>query len=315
MSYFASKTRGGSHIGNFHNTNQDASIVIKNFANIQNVWYLGIFDGHGINGHNVSNFIKQNIPNQILKIFNNDSFNFFLEKSSEKDKAIIRAFEQTNKEIRTQRFDSKASGSTANTVMLIGTKLICANVGDSRAVLARYKEFKHTTITNFYKSSSTGSLNHDKSLVVIPLSHDHKPSVISEYKRILVHHGRVEPFRDYFGRSVGPPRVWLAKENGPGLAMSRSLGDLAATAAGIICTPEVVELELTKDDKFIILASDGLWEFISNERAVDIVSPYWYSSDPEGACSELITEALKKWKLENRLIDDITVIVVFLNIK
>jgi serine/threonine protein phosphatase PrpC len=53
---------------------------------------------------------------------------------------------------------------------------------------------------------------------------------------------------------------------------------------------------LTADSRFIVIASDGLWEFIDNERVVDIVIPYYNNSNPEGACDALVKEATKFWQ-------------------
>jgi len=51
--------------------------------------------------------------------------------------------------------------------------------------------------------------------------------------------GRVDSFRDEFGEKLGPSRVWLKRENLPGLAMSRSFGDLVAASVGVISIPEI----------------------------------------------------------------------------
>ncbi len=48
--------------------------------------------------------------------------------------------------------------------------------------------------------------------------------------------------------------------------MARSLGDLVAASVGVSPEPEVLDFELEPDDKFIVIASDGVWEFLSNER-------------------------------------------------
>jgi serine/threonine protein phosphatase PrpC len=64
---------------------------------------------------------------------------------------------------------------------------------------------------------------------------------------------------------MGPLRVWHLHENIPGLAMSRSFGDGAAAEVGVIADPEILEMNLTEQDKFIVLASDGVWEFLSND--------------------------------------------------
>jgi len=48
---------------------------------------------------------------------------------------------------------------------------------------------------------------------------------------------------------------------------------------------EIKEFELNMDDKFMILASDGVWEFLSSDEVVDIVVPYWHRNDLKGACN------------------------------
>jgi serine/threonine protein phosphatase PrpC len=65
---------------------------------------------------------------------------------------------------------------------------------------------------------------------------------------------------------MGPARVWLKDQDIPGLAMSRSFGDEVAASAGTIAHPEIIEWKLTPEDKFLILASDGVWEFIDSEE-------------------------------------------------
>lgn len=64
---------------------------------------------------------------------------------------------------------------------------------------------------------------------------------------------------------MGPARVWLADMDLPGLAMSRSLGDYVAQSVGVIPVPEVNIYNININDRFVIIASDGVWEFLSNE--------------------------------------------------
>lgn len=58
---------------------------------------------------------------------------------------------------------------------------------------------------------------------------------------------------------------------------------------------EILEFTLKSNDKFIIIASDGIWEFISNEKAVEIVAPYYFKKNPSDACNELLNTATKLW--------------------
>lgn len=107
------------------------------------------------------------------------------------------------------------------------------------------------------------------------MSNDHKPCVLTEKMRIKSKNGRVEPYQgkkyltlDENGIPIGPARVWLKDQNLPGLAMSRSFGDKVAATVGIISEPEIIEHLLGQEDKFIVLASDGLWEFMESEEVV-----------------------------------------------
>ena len=84
------------------------------------------------------------------------------------------------------------------------------------------------------------------------------------------------------------------------MAMSRSIGDGLAHQIGVICEPgknpvlfllEVKELSLEPCDKFIVIASDGVWEFLSNEAIADIVWPFFISNQPEKAGNAIVKAA------------------------
>ena len=66
------------------------------------------------------------------------------------------------------------------------------------------------------------------------------------------------------GKQIGPMRVWLKHEDIPGLAMTRSFGDAMACRVGVNAIPEISSIDLTTEDKIIVLASDGVWEFLEN---------------------------------------------------
>ena len=93
--------------------------------------------------------------------------------------------------------------------------------------------------------------------------------------------------------------------------MSRSIGDFIASSLGVIPEPLFIEANIDKETKFIVVASDGIWEFLSNIKVAKIVFPFYESNDPEGACKALIKEATDWWNKEDIVVDDITVIVAF----
>lgn len=84
-------------------------------------------------------------------------------------------------------------------------------------------------------------------------------SVIGEAERIKRCKGRVFALQD----EPEVPRVWLPFDDAPGLAMARAFGDFCLKEYGVISIPEFSHRLLTENDKFIVLASDGVSKRIS----------------------------------------------------
>jgi serine/threonine protein phosphatase PrpC len=77
-----------------------------------------------------------------------------------------------------------------------------------------------------------------------------------------------------------------------------------------------LELDLGKDDKFIVLASDGVWEFLQNEDVAQIVKPFFDTKNAEKAAEAVVRESYLRWKREEEgIVDDITCIIIFLDVK
>lgn len=116
----------------------------------------------------------------------------------------------------------------------------------------------------------------------------------------------------------GPKRVWLKNKQVPGLAMTRSIGDLVAASVGVISEPEIfVYSNLKPSDKAIVIASDGIWDRMTNKEITQIVmSDQFYSKrDSDGAAQLLIKESVSRWTKEQGMVDDITIIIVYLKIE
>ena len=152
-----------------------------------------------------------------------------------------------------------------------------------------------------------------KGNTVIPLSIDQKPYDPEESKRIIQNGGEISKFEED-GEKSCPFRVWKKGEVYPGIAMSRSIGDLIASTLGVIPEPKFIEEKIDKETKFLVIASDGVWEFLDNETVRNMVMPYYQKNDPNEACKELIKKSTEWWNKEDIVVDDdddITVIVVF----
>lgn len=212
--------------------------------------------------------------------------------------AFNNAFLNCNDELFTGSIDIRFSGSTCVTVMTLGQKLFCSNVGDSRGIVVKKKE------------GAAGKL------IAQAISRDQKPCQPDEAARIHKYGGRIDSFRDPDKNPIGPLRVWLKNEDIPGLAMTRSFGDEVASRVGVTAEPEILELDLCPDDRFIVLASDGVWEFLSNEEVAKVVLPYFECKNAEKAAEAVVRESYLKWKQEeDDIVDDITCVIIFLDVK
>jgi len=181
---------------------------------------------------------------------------------------IEKAFIDTDKEIEETGIES---GTTAVIAFFEDQTLIVANVGDSRAVLDRGK------------------------LGVKRLSHDHKADDPDEIKRIEEVGGFVTP------KIEG---VDVARVNGI-IAIARALGD---KEFGELVSPQpyISETTLTKNDKRLILACDGVWDVISDQEAVSLIAEV---ENPQEASEILKNEALRRGSTDNISI----MIIDFLN--
>ena len=93
-----------------------------------------------------------------------------------------------------------------------------------------------------------------------------------------------------YGKS-GPMRVWLKDKDVPGLAMSRSLGDYLAHSAGVTHVPVVEHFQLAPDDQICIIASDGIFEFMSNQNVANIAMAHFESGQAEAAANAIVRRA------------------------
>ena len=266
---------------------------------------MGVCDGHGYYGHEVSGYIKENLPMDLNHMIKNQKLDLLKDDLAP---IIKKTFIVENKSLlRNKQINSDLSGSTCVSVIYTPEKLIIANIGDSRVVLGKCIEKKDQN-----QFEKIFEIDNKTKWVAKNLSRDHKPTIQEEAQRIIKKGGRIRPMKDEDGEFIGPLRVYMREKDMPGLAMTRSFGDYFGSIAGVIAEPEVTEYFLKEEDKFMILASDGLFEFMSSQEVVDIVKDYYDKNDIVGCCEYLYNESTRKWlKEEEDTIDDITMILVF----
>ncbi|XP_023538521.1 probable protein phosphatase 2C 34 [Cucurbita pepo subsp. pepo] len=277
--------------------NQDCCIVWEEFGCQDDMLFCGVFDGHGPWGHFVAKTVRESMPPSLLHHWQQGLAQAFLEPELESEKkhqrfelwkhSFLRTCAAIDHELEQHRkIDTVYSGTTALSIVKQGELVVLANVGDSRAVLATTSD--------------------DGSVVPVQLTVDFKPNLPQEAERIRQCNGRVFCLSD----EPGVHRVWLPDEESPGLAMSRAFGDYCIKEFGLISVPEVTCRSITRRDQFIILATDGVWDVVSNQEAVEIVSS---TLDRAKSSKRLVECAVRAWKRKRRGIamDDISAICLF----
>lgn len=301
--YWCKLSKAGKDIEGHEKTNQDTPLVYINVGGIEGFNIFGVLDGHGPNGHFVSQYCKNYFITKMnqfvesLKLINpyltvEDVYRNLKESDYS---YILELFEHADTELSLQNtFEANLSGTTCNLIFQFNIHLLCFNVGDSRSILTSDSEDENNQI-----------------LTVMSLSVDHKPDLPEELKRIQSMGGVIDQIEDYLGNKVGPLRVFKYGCPYPGLAMSRSLGDLQAKECGVISTPDIIEYDINKKTKYLVVCSDGIWEFISNEQVAQICEEFYYKNDVGGFCKQLINCAVNIWTEKGNTRDDITVVTVF----
>merc|ERR1719181_2103548 len=106
---------------------------------------------------------------------------------------------------------------------------------------------------------------------------------------------------------VGPERVW-DRTGCCGLGVTRALGDLSMHPF-VVANPELHERKIEQSDKLLVLGSDGVWDRMQSQEAVDIAARH---TDPTAAAREITEIARRRWHQETqgRVSDDITAVVV-----
>lgn len=340
--------------------NQDSLIISSVFGDHNlSQSFFGVFDGHGIDGHYCSRYVKENLPRNLLNEL------VLIRYTTEEDEEeiikdiLLNAHLVTNEDMHEdKRFDDTLSGTTSISILIRRNKIYVSNVGDSRALILSVESDEENDLINIGKKELSESLipisissaktedtseaipnsistdnseniaNHNcnsPQLVPRALSSDQTPYRKDERERIKSTGARVltieqvdgyEPIHENWDESVmnddsekngNPPRVWSANHNFPGAAFTRSLGDAFAKSCGVIAAPEFTIQKLTKKDKYLIMASDGVYEFLSNKTICEIVGN---NLDPKEACDVIVKEAYNRWTQNENRTDDISIIII-----
>lgn len=295
--------------------NQDAFCVFAPFRSAPTAEqvgplqiFLGVFDGHGQEGRPIAHYARDFITSMSREAADRlgalvggagagaggRSF-----QSAETHRTRLDTFKAAFS--RAERgltengtgIDHVFSGTTAVVAWLFGRELYTAWTGDSRCVVGR----------------TLPPENGRPRFRAVDLSHDQKPVRPDEKRRVRNAGGRIARWQ----RNMGPLRVWLPKDWTPGLAMTRSIGDTVLSEYGVSPVPEVTYTILGPEDSFLVLASDGVWEFMTSQEVVDFVGRMRREGKSASDASEaLVREAVRRWRRNEVVVDDTTAVVMWM---
>ena len=248
-------------------TNQDSSDIITKELG-ENIKYFGVYDGHGSKGKEASHMLRYEI-NKKLK--NDKSKLPKLQRKEQVEKYFKDMFKNIQRKYEDRSNDYELSGSCAICILIIDYKLYCINVGDSRAVIGSKKNGKK---------------------MAIEMSIDHKPTRDDETKRVVERGGEVSE------KIAGVARVFKKNEDAPGLAVSRSVGDIVAHECGVISEPEIIERDIEPEDLFVVIGSYGVWDSMSSIEVVGFLMDK-IETKKEIACRMLVEECRNRWEILN----------------
>ena len=301
FTFYGYISKAGKNKNGEHKINQDLYIILVSIGKIKGFNIFGVLDGHGSQGHLVSQFCKDYFIKKFKEFASQcKSENIYTPEgiynklSLSNFQYIIDIFKRADIEMSNQNlFDFNYNGTTCNLVIQLNKYLICANVGDSRAILI----YDDDTNTN---------------QGIYVFSEDHMPESPQEYQRIINSGGMVDKYTDQYGNKVGPFRVYKLGDNTTyiGLGVSRALGDMATKNYGVTSEPQIKQYKINHNTKFMTICSDGVWKYLSNEDVRNLGNVYYKNKDIKSFCNNLMVDACKKWTQNTRR-DDITIVSVF----
>ena len=331
---FACRTKAGKDLTGQTKTNQDNFLSKNKIFNLSNYSVFAIFDGHGINGHHISKFLKEYFQDfftnpkklgiKIPQNKNKDNNKTNNKNNNENNN------EQSNNENKNEnnKNDNKNENNNNNDIdieEIIYSKL--SNKDFFNKICKKCEEkLKNEKSINSTLSGSTGIfIIHIKDTILCynigdsraiyitksntphQISEDHKPENLKE--KIIIIGGRIKRINN---SKVGPLRVWLQNEDLPGLAISRSFGDFIPETIGVFCIGDFFMFNIVDCNiSALVIGSDGLFQFLSNLDICNVCKEFVGKGDCKGCCKMLVEIAVKEWSKESYFCDDITCIVVF----
>ncbi|XP_047311511.1 probable protein phosphatase 2C 42 [Impatiens glandulifera] len=296
-----------------------ANLVLEDQSQIESGnfgTFVGIYDGHG--GPEASRYVCDHLFRNIQEI---SAGNGGVVNSNTIERAFLETERGFTSSMVDQLWNSRPNMATVGTCCLAGIifrqTLFVANLGDSRVVLGR--KVGNTGGMAAIQLSTEHNVNNAEIRQELKEMHPNDPQVV------VLKHGvwRVKGIIQV-SRSIGDVYMKDAQYNRAPINQKFRLSE-PMDMPYLTATPSILTHPLQPNDSFLIFASDGLWEHLSNETAVDIVHSHPRAGSAKRLVKAALHEAAKKRemrysdlkkiekKVRRHFHDDITVIVLFLN--
>lgn len=250
----------------------------------------GVFDGHG--GVHAAEYVGKHLPKAVANCYHQRGGNGKKDKVDGKRllAAMEDAFPMTDRELLQQaRRKGSKDGTTALLVLVAGSQvedltLFVSHVGDCRAVLCR------------------GS-------TAVRLTQDHRPDRKDEQRRIKEAGGGVFQVAGIWrctdakgaARALDSRAAFTENDSNLYLSCSRTLGDpelkLNPERPILSNVPDISSLRLEEKDLLVVLACDGVWDVLSDQRVVDLALEHW--GNPQAAAAAIVRKALSAGSQDN----------------
>lgn len=252
----------------------------------QNLKIYSVFDGHGPDGHHISNLCYRLLMKRLLQdpLLLEDTVTS-LKSAFKEIFSDLRGFLSRSNTMKKAKINMKFSGTTTTVIIQREHTLYIAHLGDSRAVVGKKQKNK-----KFPYQITT----------------DHVPILPQEKKRIYQNGGEVRKLNnDYVEKVFVRGRIY------PGLSVSRSIGDEVGAFIGVIDEPEINVYEINEQtDQFLLMGTKPVFNYLEDYEIINILSSF--SGKSVKMASDFLYKRVKSaWIQNENGFDDITLILVY----
>jgi len=263
--------------------NQDTFILETGFAGEREHVLIGVFDGHGAAGEHAAQIAAATFPRELERHRRDPQLESHGDRSAPvpldaRATAYARAFVDTDLIVQKNLGDAcKSSGTTAVVAHVVQDMLHMGNVGDSRAILGTARE----GVDGNAGAWDIVEVTHDQTC----FRRDERERMRKEAKEPVLFAtlgmilGETPLSEDFGDESIeaadDPPRVFRNGASYPGCAFTRSLGDTVGKRLGVSSDPELLTYQLDKNSRCLVMASDGVFEFMTNEEVMAAAKRHW----------------------------------------